>query len=66
MDLAHTRSIFLYNVYNYNELLELLPMEWGGGGAVAQSVERASPGEEVPGSIPAVVTRSVLVGSAAV
>ena len=24
------------------------------GGAVAQSVERATPGEEVPGSIPAV------------
>ena len=26
----------------------------GGGGAIAQSVERATPGEEVPGSIPAV------------
>ena len=25
----------------------------GGGGAVAQSVERATPGEEVPGLIPA-------------
>ena len=24
----------------------------GGGGGVAQSVERATPGEEVPGSIP--------------
>ena len=33
----------------------------GGGGAVAQSVERATPAEEVPGSIPAVVTRSLLV-----
>ena len=34
----------------------------GGGGAVAQSVERATPGE-VPGSIPAVAARSLLVGS---
>ena len=34
-----------------------------GGGAVAQSVERAHPGEEVPGSIPAAVARSLLVGS---
>ena len=30
--------------------------------AVAQSVERATPGEEVPGSIPAVAARSLLVG----
>ena len=27
------------------------------GGAVAQSVERATPGQEVPGSIPAVAAR---------
>ena len=32
------------------------------GGAVAQSVERATPGEEVPGSIPAAAARSLLVG----
>ena len=30
------------------------------GGAVAQSVERATPGEEVPGSIPAVADGSLL------
>ena len=35
-------------------------------GAVAQSVERATPGEEVPGSIPAVAARSLLVGSVSV
>ena len=35
-------------------------------GAVAQSVERATPGEEVPGSIPAVAVRSLLVGSVSV
>ena len=38
MDSAHTRSVIWYNVYNYNELLELLPMEWEGGGS---SVGRA-------------------------
>ena len=32
-------------------------------GAVAQSVERATPGEEVPGTIPVVAARSQLVGS---
>ena len=36
---------------------------WGGGcGAVVQSVERATPGEEVVGSISAVAARSLLVG----
>ena len=34
----------------------------GGGGGVAQSVERSTHGEEVVGSIPAVTTRSLLVG----
>ena len=29
----------------------------------AQSVERTTPGEEVPGPIPAVAARSLLVGS---
>ena len=36
------------------------------GDAVAQSVERATPGQEVPGSIPAVAARSLLVGSVSV
>ena len=35
----------------------------GGGGGVAQSVERSTPGEEVPGSFPTVAARSLLVGS---
>ena len=38
----------------------------GGGGAEAQSVERATLGEEVPGSIPAVAARSLQVGSVSV
>ena len=38
---------------------------WGGA-AVAQSVEHATPDEEVPGSIPAVAVRSILVGSVSV
>ena len=33
------------------------------GGAVAQSVERATPGQEVYGSISTVAARSLLVGS---
>ena len=35
-------------------------------GAVAQSVKRATPGEEVLGSIPDVAARSLLVGSVSV
>ena len=38
----------------------------GGGGTVAQSVERVTPDEEVLGSIPAVATRSLLIGSVSV
>ena len=41
-------------------------MKSGGGGAVAQSLERANPGEEFRGSIPAVAARSLLVGSVSV
>ena len=37
-----------------------------GGGVVAQSVERATPGEEILGSIPAVAARFLLVGSVSV
>ena len=36
------------------------------GNVVAQSVERANPGEEVPGSIPTVAARSLLFGSVSV
>ena len=36
------------------------------GGAVAWSLERTTPGEEVPDSIPAVAARSLLVGSVSV
>ena len=36
----------------------------GGGGTVVQSVERATPGEDVQGSIPAVA--ALLVGSVSV
>ena len=41
----------------------LVPLK---GGTVAQSVERATPGEEVPGSISALAARSLLVGSVSV
>ena len=36
------------------------------GAVVAQSVERATPGEEVPGLIPAAAACSLLVGSVSV
>ena len=36
------------------------------GGAVAQLVERPTPGEEVPGSIAAVAAHSLVVGSVSV
>ena len=35
-------------------------------GAIAQLVERPTPGEQVPGSIPAVAVRSLLVRSVSV
>ena len=41
-------------------------LTFGSRGAVAQSVECATPGEEVPGSITAVAARSLLVGSVSV
>ena len=39
---------------------------WGGGGRVAQSVDRTTLGEEVLGLIPVVAVRSLLVGSVSV
>ena len=36
------------------------------GGVIAQSVERMTPSDDVPGSIPAVAPRSILVGSVSV
>ena len=38
-------------------------LEGGGGGAVAQTVELGTPGQEVLGSISTVAARSLLVGS---
>ena len=51
---------------NESQMDQLTTEGVGGGGAVAQSVERATPGEEVPGSITAVAARSLLVGSVSV
>ena len=56
-----------YNVKNLRPLAPLpLPLLVFKGDAVAQSVERATPGEEVLDSIPAVAARSLLVGSVSV
>ena len=40
------------SIYRFVEFCNTCKYRGGGGGAVAQSVERATPGEEVPGSIP--------------
>ena len=55
-------TIILVNTTNLAGILVNTPE----GGLVAQSVEGATPGEEVPGSIPAVAARSLLVGSVSV
>ena len=50
--------------FNFQVSLVYFPIQrqkkGGGGDAVAQSVERATPGEVVSGSIPAVAARSLL------
>ena len=52
--------------FNLRSMYRLFCKRGWGGGAIAQSVERATPGEEVPGSIPAVAASSLLVGSLSV
>ena len=54
--------LYLQKVEKWVDCFFLLILE----GAVAQSVVRATPGEEVPGSIPAVAARPLLVGSVSV
>ena len=51
------------NIKNFKAILLVCVCGGGGGGAVAQSTERATPGEEVVGSIPAVASCSLLVRS---
>ena len=57
-----------YHLGSLNEapmkLHKVRPRTAGGRGSSA--VERATPGEEVPGSIPAVAARSLQVGSVSV
>ena len=65
-------ALFNYSINNASESnTETIKPEYEGFrdklGAVAQSVERATPaGEEAPCSIPAVAARSLLVGSVSV
>ena len=51
-------------ILDLNSISSLEPLS--AEGAVAQSVERATPDEEVAGSIHAVAARSLLVGSVSV
>ena len=53
---------FLHRIFSS----EFLGCSMGVGGGLAQSVERTTPDEEVPGSIPAVAARFLLVGSVSV
>ena len=53
--------IFSFLAMTYTQLVRFV-CNGGWGVAVAQSVEQATPGEEVPGSITAVAARSLLVG----
>ena len=48
------------------ESFEKHPLTLLSGGRGSSAVERATPGEEVPGSIPAVAARSLQVGSVSV
>ena len=57
-----TRS-YAFEVVTRTEINFSVSIKRQNGGAVAQSVECATPGEEVKGSIPAVAARSLLVGS---
>ena len=54
-----TRAILVHELMNGGGINKA-------GGSVAQWVERATPGEEVPCSIPAVAARSLLVESVSV
>ena len=69
--MPHTRTCIyhkpiLMDFFFLNNVSNNFQYYRGTGGAVAQSVERATPGEEVLGSIPAVAARSLLVGSVSV
>ena len=58
--------LFCYKYNTNSNIVKLQDNQGGGGGLVAQSVERTTPGEEVLGSIPAVAASSLLVGSVSV
>ena len=64
-------SVTLFSTFQYKlvkiEMTRNLPVESiSVGSTVAQSIERATPGEEVLGSFAAVAARSLLVGSVSV
>ena len=63
---GHRSNLFSFKLIEELWLLIRVVISPSNGGAVAQSVERATPGEEVPGSIPAVAARSLQIGSVSV
>ena len=58
----HNYVFFGIDLYLYMNFVLIIYYIWGGGGAVAQSLEGLTPGKEVVGSTP----RSPLVGSVSV
>ena len=62
--MSKNREGLLYSLTQSYYLI--LTLSYTLGGALAQLVEHVTPGEEVPGSIPAVAARSLLVGSVSV
>ena len=55
----------IYLKFKY-QMLILRWFAYASGGRGSSAVERATPGEEVPGSIPAVAARPLQVGSVSV
>ena len=66
MDLKdRSQGYKVYEVLNTYYKKSLCLYIWGWA-AVAQSVERATPGEDVQDSIPSVAARSLLIGSVSI
>ena len=60
----NNNMVQIYNLFSMNVATNI--GGGGGGGRGGSAVERATPGEEVPGSIPAVAARSLQAGSVSV
>ena len=62
----HPHVIGVKEKFSVTGITVLTPLSYLVGGRGSSAVERATPGEEVPGSIPPVAARSLQVGSVSV